>query len=198
MKNHNSSITTRTGDDGKTYTLGGERVFKNDLRAAMPGSMDELVTQISLIKLSFPKDSSQYQVLTWIQVCLFIIASRFSDPYAKSNAKRQITQEELNFLDEVSSDSEKNTIMPSSFVIPGSTKMSCQMDIARCICRKIERTMVEFVQQFSDHSISKETFAFINRLSDFFYIWARKEENGNFIPLDYSIIQNLSHRKLAL
>ncbi|NUM34746.1 MAG: cob(I)yrinic acid a,c-diamide adenosyltransferase [Candidatus Brocadiae bacterium] len=196
MPEKRSSITTHTGDGGKTYTLGGERVFKSDLRVAMSGSMDELVTQISFIKLSFPQDSFSYQMLTWVQTCLFIIASRFSDPYLQSDAKRQITEEELNFLNTVSSQIEQNTIMPSSFVIPGATEISCHIDIARCISRKIERKMIEFIQQFPDHAISKETFAFINRLSDFLYILARKEENGNFIALNYGIVQAFPQKKM--
>ena len=189
MKNH-SSITTRTGDEGKTCTLGGDRVFKNDLRVVIPGSIDELISQISLVKLLFPKDSHYKRLLEWIQACLFVIASRFSDPYSKSIAKKQMTEDELHFLDSISSSIEANTEMPRSFVIPGTTEISCQMDIARCICRRIERTIVEFSQEFQNHAISKETFAFINRLSDFFYILARKEENGNFLALDYSIIEN--------
>ena len=189
------------GDHGQTHTLAGTLIFKNDLRAVVPGTVDELVTHLSMVKLKLqeqrkspvcsPETDGICSILTWIQTCCFIIAARASDPYCESSFQRQITEHEVNFLTQLSEQEKQKAAMPRSFIIPGANENSCLFDIARILARNLERGYIDLAQQFSGHQIAAPTFAFINRLSDFFYVVARAFEKGKFIPIDYQLIQQI-------
>ena len=179
------SITTRGGDHGETYTLSGDRVWKDDLRVAIPGLIEELNTRLSAAKLYLEKTDYLHGLLEWVQVCLFVIAGRVSDPYGQSSHQDQIGPEQVHFLDDISSRYEQATAMPTSFIIPGNNLCSCQFDLARITARMIERQLVAYCRKSPDHQISADTFAFLNRLSDLLYICARHAEQGNFTSVDY-------------
>lgn len=190
-----SSITTRGGDQGKTSTLGGERVLKNDPRVVLPGFVDEVITHVGWIKLILSPTDNRLELLTWIQTCLFVVASRLSDPEVLSPFVRQIEVKEVDFITRITSEAEQKTAMPQGFILPSSTESAYRFDLVRIKTRELERKVVEFTSQCVHHKISSATFAFLNRLSDLFYIWARAEEQGKFIPVDYNFIEDLPRKR---
>jgi len=178
-----------------TDTLAGIKVSKNDLRVVLPGMIDELNIHLSLLKLSLNSDYQQ-QIIHWIQTCLFLVAARCSDPYLDSKFQAQITEQEVKFVQSLCQHISNKTIMPTSFVLPGSNPLSCKWDLLRVLVRKTEQQMVTLAQNFPEHQISSATFEFINRLSSLFYMWARHEERGNFSPVDYQLLTTLPNAKM--
>ena len=190
------SITTKGGDSGQTYTLAGDRVWKDDLRVAIPGGIDELNTRLSAAKLYLDQNDYLYGFLEWVQVCLFVIAARVSDPCERSRHQRQIGAQEMGFIDSICRHYEQATLMPTSFIIPGTNHCSCQFDLARITARLLERQMVAYCRQFPQHKISSATLAFLNRLSDLLYICARHAEQGSFTSVDYQRIDEFPRQPL--
>ncbi|HNZ66089.1 MAG: ATP:cob(I)alamin adenosyltransferase [Planctomycetes bacterium] len=183
------SITTKQGDSGHTSTLSGEIVEKHDIRVEIPGLIDELLVYLASIKIEQKNNEEIHSILTWLQHCLFLISAQASDPFNTKNIP-QIQEKELHFLDILCTQYERSTNMPEQFILSANTKTSCQYDFARVQTRKVERKFSLLSSKFPNHKISIETFAFLNRLSDFLFILARKEEKNNYDIVDYSYIKN--------
>ncbi len=186
-----SSITTREGDSGKTSTLDGERIDKNDLRVEVPGKIEQLTAHLSTIKLRLSSKDARWHILTWIQTCCFVISANASDPYNKTNYTHKITEEEVKFLEDIIQRYEEKNNMPQGFIIPGTNELSCMFNTARTLIRNIECSFISLWHHFINHQISSPTLAFLNRLSDIFFILSCEEEHGNFCMVDYSLIKEL-------
>jgi len=171
-------IYTKTGDKGKTSLFGGSRVPKYDLRIEAYGTVDELNSYIGLIG-DQKIDSHTLKVLRKIQHELFTLGSMLATPHEKKILKSG--KERLNIpkiSDSIIEDLEKEmdkmneTIPPMThFVLPGGHTTVSYCHIARCICRRAERIST----QLSDEStIEPQILVYLNRLSDYLFVLARK------------------------
>jgi len=181
------SITTKQGDTGYTSTLSGEKVNKHDLRIEINGLIDELIVSITQIKLSPNISQKHKELMTWIQHCLFVISAHVSDLLEKYTLP-QITNKEMNCLDKITEHYEHNTNMPEKFILSATTLESYHYEHARVITRKLEREFSKIPEFCPEHHITKETFAYLNRLSDLFFILARNVENNQYEVVDYNFI----------
>ncbi|MCD4817210.1 MAG: cob(I)yrinic acid a,c-diamide adenosyltransferase [Candidatus Cloacimonetes bacterium] len=171
-------IYTKTGDDGVTSLFTGERVSKNHLRLKAYGDLDELNSYLGLIvSLTDKRWTELKSELQQIQSHLFTIGGHLAtgkNSLQKANLK-QITPEMVNIL-ENSIDSMQKSLLPlTSFVLPGGSEISSFTHIARTICRRVERHVVELN---SENTIglktqNKNILTYINRLSDYLFILAR-------------------------
>ncbi len=164
-------IYTKTGDKGFTSLIGGVRVPKYHLRIESYGTVDELNSYIGLIRDQVVSDSYK-RILKEIQDRLFTIGSVLASDPEKSRMKvPDLKPEDIELL-ENEMDS-MNAVLPElrHFILPGgSTTASC-CHVARCICRRAERITVQLsVESFVDEKV----IVYLNRLSDYLFILARK------------------------
>jgi len=174
------------GDDGTTGLIGGRRVKKYDIRIETYGTVDELNSYLGVIR-SKCKDYFDNGFLKKIQLTLFdicsCIATDQSDcPEKKSDSSQNISvnyknKEKLQFADDVKDleaeiDRISEKIPPlTNFVLPSGCEASVFSHVARTVCRRTERNIVRLSEHtFVDISIIQ----YINRLSDYLFILARK------------------------
>lgn len=176
-------IYTKTGDAGETSLFGGKRVKKYDLRIESYGTIDELNSYIGLIR-DQKIDDSTFKTLIKIQNELFSIGAMLATPpeneKLKSGKNRLkstiIGTDEITFL-ELEIDKMEASLKPMThFILPGGHTTVSMCHIARCICRRAERITVQLNEE---QSINENVLTYINRLSDYLFVLARKLANIN-------------------
>ncbi len=174
-------IYTRKGDDGKTALIGGDRVAKHHIRVESYGTVDELNSQIGLVR-SFVQGSTEEQFLSEIQNTLFTLGSYLaSSPHSKmilpNFDESEIERMEVE-IDRITSQ------LPElrNFILPGATQQGAHCHVARCVCRRAERLCVHL----SDiEEIPEFVIRYLNRLSDYLFTLARfldQKFGGREIP----------------
>ncbi|MDX8339721.1 cob(I)yrinic acid a,c-diamide adenosyltransferase [Draconibacterium sp. IB214405] len=165
-------IYTKTGDDGTTGLVGGSRVKKYDLRLESYGTVDELNACIGVIR-SFEIGADVQELLLKIQNKLFNIGSRLaSDEKGEEfTAQLIIKAEDIEMLEKAIDAYHEELPELRNFILPGGELSAAQCHMARTICRRAERRIVEFSEQTP---VQPELIKFINRLSDYLFVLARK------------------------
>jgi cob(I)alamin adenosyltransferase len=164
-------IYTKTGDSGETSLVTGTRVKKNNNRLEAYGTIDELNSFIGLIR-SGDIDQHTTEILIWIQDKLFIIGSNLSKDFEVLDLKIPEITEDFVAVLESEMDMMLEMLPPlQHFILPGGNTLVSHCHIARTICRRAERRIV----QLSDETnVPEIIIKFINRLSDYFFVLARK------------------------
>ncbi|MDR1348847.1 MAG: cob(I)yrinic acid a,c-diamide adenosyltransferase [Prevotellaceae bacterium] len=162
-------VYTKTGDGGTTSLIGGTRVPKFDIRVEAYGTVDELISYIGLIR-SQKIDLRIIEILHQIQIKLMDIAAIIaSDEKAKKT--RQVTVEDINIIENEIDRYDAELEPLKYFVLPGGHSIPAFCHITRCICRRAERMILRV---HSENPISQNVLTYINRLSDYFFVLARK------------------------
>ena len=171
-------IYTKTGDKGITGLVGGKRLPKHDLRIECYGTIDELNSYLGLIRDQEISKNHKTTLLE-IQNQLFVIGSLLAtDPkLLKDDTERKrfginfLNPEAITFL-ETEIDAINRELPPMThFILPGGHQSVSFCHIARCICRRAERT----ISKLSIEQPTKpEVLIYLNRLSDFIFVMARK------------------------
>lgn len=162
------SISTKTGDKGKTSLWTGERIEKNHTRVEAYGTIDELNSHLAEAK-HLVKSEKVKQKIVEIQDDLFRVAGalasigEFAYPVHEEDVKR-ITDYVHEFEKEVEL---------TGFVIPGSTLQSAKLDVCRTIARRAERRILTLAET---EIVPEPVKKYVNRLSDLIYMLARFEE----------------------
>jgi len=165
-------IYTKTGDDGTTGLIGGSRVKKYDLRLEAYGTIDELNSVIGVLRSAKLPDDV-VEILSKIQNKLFNIGSLLaSDEKGKAfTASLAITETDIKILEDAMDFYQNQLPELTHFIIPGGDFSSAQCHVARTVCRRAERRILEF----AEHSkVQSEIVIYINRMSDFFFVLSRK------------------------
>ena len=171
-------ITTKTGDGGYTSLFSGERVKKSSIYMETLGTLDELNSHLGLVKTKCPETIREK--ITEIQAKVFSIASTIATE-PNSPLRKQIkvlSYEDLNNLEQFQKDLTKQTKMPERFIYPGTNENSAITDIARTVCRRAERRIIEFEEKIKINLYLEKKY--INRLSDVLFVLARYFEKGEF------------------
>lgn len=165
-------IYTKTGDNGSTSLIGGTRVAKDDLSIETFGTLDELNAQLGLLR---PMLHHQYDkaFVTHIQSLLFVIGSYLaSDPAQPDKRQRYLLPAaEVQGIEKEIDKIVKQLPTQTAFVLPGGCRCAAQADVCRTVCRRAERRMISFHAHIP---IQPEALQYINRLSDYLYVLARK------------------------
>jgi cob(I)alamin adenosyltransferase len=170
-------IYTRTGDDGTTALGTGERRKKYDLRIASYGTVDELNAAIGLARLATAGDAEIDPMLGRIQNDLFDLGADLCTPEtAKGKGpggeRLTVTEAQVTRL-EAEIDRLNGDLAPlRSFVLPGGTAAAAYLHLARTICRRAERMMVELADM-SNETVSASAIKYVNRLSDLLFVASR-------------------------
>ncbi len=171
-------IYTKTGDKGTTALFGGTRVSKNHLRIESYGTVDELNSYIGLIK-DQAIDNQTKHILVKIQNDLFTLGSMLATPSEKETLKNgkerlnipKITNESVTYLENTIDEINSSLPQMTHFILPGGHTTVSYCHIARCVCRRAERLSVSLHQQ---EGINPIILTYLNRLSDFLFMLARK------------------------
>ncbi len=174
-----AKVYTKTGDDGTTGLVGGNRVKKYDPRLEAYGTIDELNAAIGLLR-SMDISTDVAAILIQIQNKLFNIGSRLaSDEKGDAfTAGLAITEANIKVLENAIDEYEKQLPGFKGFVLPGGELAAAQSHVARTICRRAERRIVEFSE---NNPVQPEIIQYVNRLSDFLFTLARKLTADNNI-----------------
>lgn len=163
-------IYTKTGDTGKTALYGGMRVDKNDLRVEAYGTLDELNANIAALRDRLDDKQMRVMLLT-IQNELFSMGSHIAS-LGTSNTNLPQLNEEITENLEVEIDRYENELEPlKNFILPGGHPIVSTAHIVRTVCRRAERRVMSISQHYD---LSPLIIQFLNRLSDYFFVVARK------------------------
>ena len=170
-----SKVYTKTGDDGKTSLVGGQKVLKTNIRINAFGEIDELNSIIGIsieeLKLIDHNFDSLINTLYRIQNDLFnlgtILATKAQD---MTESMPRITAYDIKVLENEIDKSNKDLPVLHSFVLPGGSKINAYLHLARTVCRRCERVCCDLYEK---EKIDKIVISYLNRLSDAFFVWSR-------------------------
>lgn len=163
-------IYTKTGDSGTTGLIGGGRIAKNSLRMAAIGDVDELNAAIGLARTTEPCFPVLDRELELIQNWLFDLGAELASPTDHPRKHRAIGSVQVDNLEE-SIDRQTSELDPlRHFILPGGGELASRLHLARCICRRAERAILELN---AHEPVGAEALIFVNRLSDWLFTAAR-------------------------
>jgi len=164
-------VYTKTGDKGETSLLGGTRVPKYHLRLESYGTLDELNSHIGLLRDKVT-DESIRDFLLDIQHKIFSICSTLA--YEKDDNAFNIPKIENLHIEKLENKMDEYLDeLPelNNFILPGGNEQTSISHIARTVCRRAERRIIELA---NTTEIDELTIKYVNRLSDYFFVLARK------------------------
>lgn len=170
-------IYTKTGDDGTTGLIGGARVRKSDARIECYGTVDELNAAIGLAMVpqvaeAAANGSDLLNRLREVQVDLFVLGSHLATPdESPHKTALPLLDEAMITRLEMQIDSAE-TELPKlrNFILPGGSETGARLHLARTICRRAERLLVDFSL---DRPVPPIVLTYLNRLSDWLFVHAR-------------------------
>ena len=172
-------ITTRGGDRGDSSLYNGERRGKDEPVFEALGDIDELSCWLGLVKNRlFEAVQSEYgSVLEGIQKRLVLMGGEVATPRSAPLFHRieHLKEEDTLWLEEAEHALLQVTSIPPRFVLPGKNELSALADLARSTCRRAERSLVRCIRKEGMIHLA-ESQHFLNRLSDYLFILARKLE----------------------
>jgi cob(I)alamin adenosyltransferase len=163
-------IYTRTGDDGTTGLIGGQRVRKSDARIDCVGAVDEVNAAIGWSAVA--GSESLAAQLRAVQEDLFVIGSHLAIAEG-SGADRTLPALEESIVSRLEMEIDAaDSRLPElrNFVLPGGTELAARLHMTRTICRRCERELVEFSM---DRPVPVVVLTYLNRLSDWLFEHAR-------------------------
>lgn len=156
-------IYTKTGDDGETGLLGGERVSKASLRIEAIGTVDELGAVLGWARSVQPSEE-----LRRIQAWLFDVGAELASPH---DERFQAIAARHAFILEQEMDAMADALPPlRNFILAGGTEFAARLHVARAVCRRAERALVELSRA---EEVRNELAVFLNRLADWLFLAAR-------------------------
>jgi cob(I)alamin adenosyltransferase len=163
-------IYTRTGDQGQTSLIGG-RVDKDDIRVEAYGTVDEINSFVGQAMTELDQTLFQDILadLEKIQHELFDCGGDLSNVTARRVEK--LKADSIAYLEQKIDEMIEEAPALERFILPGGSKPSASIHIARTITRRAERLVVKLMKQ--DESTSTVALKYLNRLSDYFFALAR-------------------------
>ena len=162
-----SRVTTKSGDDGRTFLGGGERVPKDHVRIEALGAIDELNCHLGVLRAN-GKDSKLYALVPELQQDLFDLGALIagSDRPLLDDTKIERLEEQI---------AEYNASLPplEEFVLPGGSATGAQWHIARAVCRRAERRLATLAPDLEQGRV------YLNRLSDLLFVLARVADSDS-------------------
>ena len=172
------SLYTRKGDSGKTSLPDGKRVSKDDARVEAYGDVDELTAQISFLNALCSAEGSipasrrvSYYKPLFERIIreLFAVGGVIACPGADT-----MFSEEIKVL-ETEIDSIEHSLPPlKCFILPAGIPASCQCQVCRTVCRRVERRVVTFFRENQITPDSNGVLKYLNRLSDLLFALSRR------------------------
>lgn len=164
-----TKIYTKTGDDGTTGLFGGARLPKDHIRIEAYGTVDELNSVIGWLA-SFLKEEKEVHFLQNIQSRLFTVGSNLASDPAKNMITPDLNEDDIRQVEKAID--EMQEILPplKHFILPGGSQAISAAHLARTVCRRAERRCVALSH---NSSVDPLIILYLNRLSDYFFVFGR-------------------------
>lgn len=170
-------VYTKTGDKGTTSLFDGTRVDKDDLRVAAYGTVDELNSFMTAARTATAHEDVR-QAVRDIQRFLFVLGADLATPTGDGKASaavRRVTEADVAKLEaHIDTYWAKITDL-DAFVVPGETQAAGHFHVARTVCRRAERLVVQLGRS---EPVNEAVVRYLNRLSDLLFTWGRFEDEG--------------------
>lgn len=172
-----SGIYTKTGDKGTTSLVGGTRVPKSHLRLEAYGTIDELNSFVGFLICEIV-DNADRQILSFIQHKLFTVGSYLATETEAMPPKAAsiINDSDIQRIEDQMDVIDNQLPAIRKFILPGGSESASRAHICRSICRRAERCIYRVK---AEYPVDENIMIFVNRLSDYFFLLARKESNRN-------------------
>lgn len=166
-----SSLYTRTGDGLTTSLVGGERIPKFSIRLEAYGTIDEFSSFVGfLVADDSVIDEQRYNLLN-VQNMLFNIGAYLATPYSeKIQEVMGLNEDSITEVESWIDDLDSKVPVSHNFILPGGCSASAKAHLARTVCRRAERRILELS---SKEPVNTLVISYINRLSDYLFVLAR-------------------------
>ena len=166
-----SSVYTRTGDGFDTSIIGGERIPKYSLRLEAYGTIDELSAFIGNLVADDAVIDQQRIDLLKVQNMLFNIGGYLATPPSiRKPEVPGLTQDSVTEMEGWIDDMDEQLPKLNNFIIPGGCEASAKANMARTVCRRAERRVVQLA---SEEDLNILVISYLNRLSDYLFVIGR-------------------------
>jgi len=168
-----NKIYTKTGDQGTTQLCDGRRISKDSPRINACGCIDELNAFVGLA-LVYSKEFAKLNILQQRLLRIQNKLVKINAQLALASVQEIITISNVENLEQEID--EMNSALPTlnKFILPGGNKISAHLHIARTVCRRTERVIVQLAKT---DAIDNALIPYLNRLSDWLFVAARFTEN---------------------
>jgi cob(I)alamin adenosyltransferase len=165
MGNRLTRIATRTGDDGTTGLGDGSRTPKSDPRIIAMGDVDELNSQLGVLRATAGVPAEVDAMLSAIQHDLFDLGGELSIP-----GYTLLRGDQVGLLDTWLESSNETLPRLAEFILPGGAPAAAQAHVCRAVCRRAERSVVLLT---AASAVNDAPRMYLNRLSDLLFVLAR-------------------------
>jgi len=180
-------IYTRTGDDGTTGLVGGQRIKKSAPRIEAYGTIDELSSAIGLARTALADATRTRPVqdlarthaaardldawLAWTQDVLFNLGSDLATlPQDRWEGMPLVSAADAKALERAIDRAQQDLVPLATFILPGGSYPGAFLHVARTIARRAERLLITLRER---DAISDDVVRYVNRLSDALFVWSR-------------------------
>ncbi|MBU0974497.1 cob(I)yrinic acid a,c-diamide adenosyltransferase [Patescibacteria group bacterium] len=163
------SVSTKKGDKGESYLIGGKKIPKSDIVFEVLGTLDELNSHLGLVVVKIKRNPSHElaknaNFLQEIQNTLFYLGAQLAGSTKEKLKKPQLSKLERE-ADKLQIKMADNWIV--KFVLPGGTELGAHIDISRTVSRRLERLIVALSEK---KPVPELILKYVNRLSDYLFI----------------------------
>ena len=176
-----SAVATGRGDDGTTGLLYGGRISKDDPRTEAYGTIDEAVAALGVARIELTAaglDELAESILRWQRELFVVGAELATSPDRQERLADGVTRVTEQMVEQVERELarwEQRVTMPREFVVPGETRASAALELARAVVRRAERRVVALGRTVE---IGGWLVPYLNRLADLLWVLARAAEGA--------------------
>ncbi|MBT3337322.1 MAG: cob(I)yrinic acid a,c-diamide adenosyltransferase [Anaerolineae bacterium] len=162
-----SNFYTRKGDDGTTGLLGEGRLPKYHPRMEAIGALDETTATLGLAR-SLIQDAAIQPLLIQIQRDLYGLMAEVAATPENAAQFRSIDPARVEWLETQTDTLSAQVQMPKEFILPGETRGSGALSLARTVVRRAERRIAELLD--AGELENQELLRYLNRLSSLCFV----------------------------
>jgi cob(I)alamin adenosyltransferase len=172
-----SKVYTKTGDQGETGLVSGNRTLKSDLRIDLYGELDELNSRLGFACSELGEDITFQQIINFfhhVQSAIFDLGSNLACEI-ENRAKFNLPQISKEFIEDIELEIDKldSELQPlKNFILPGGSKTASAIHLCRTNARSVERKLVHYFD-VTKEELPENSIIFLNRLSDYLFTLAR-------------------------
>ena len=164
-------IYTKTGDTGETSLFGGQRLSKSNLRIEAYGTVDELNAVLGVVRAIDPFPEIDV-LIEEIQQHLSVIGAELASPKGTVHGIPPTGAAQVEHVEQAIDQFEQQLPELKQFILPGGVPVAANLHLARCICRRAERRIVELAQE-QQTNVPQAVLVYFNRLGDLLFVMAR-------------------------
>ncbi|HEY5519537.1 MAG TPA: cob(I)yrinic acid a,c-diamide adenosyltransferase [Candidatus Limnocylindrales bacterium] len=180
----NSAVATGRGDDGTTGLLFGGRISKADPRTEAYGTVDETVAALGIARVELTDNglSDLASLILHLQRELFVVGAELATNPEHADrlvdGTTRVSEQMLASVEAELARWESMVIMPREFIIPGETRASAALEVARSVLRRAERRIVALS---ASQAFGEWLLPYVNRVADLLWVLARAAEQAEHV-----------------